>query len=505
MTNHLSPLRVIVIGAGMGGLSAALRLAHSGHHVTVLEKNARPGGKVNILERDGFRFDTGPTILTMPQEITRLFRDVGRDPNDYIELHQFEPIYRAHFRDGTVFHLHTDEKETLEEIRAISPKDVSRYANFMRRTDKIWQAIDGAIFDRLFMSWRDIFKPEVFLAGMKVDALTSMYRRVDGMFIDARIKQLFMFQAIYVGASPRQTPATYTVIPYLEQQQGVWFPKGGLYAIVEATVQEAQEQREDIRFNCPVRQIRVEQGRATGVDLADGQFLPADVVISNADLVHTYSDLVPKTARHKYTDRRLAGYDPSSSAFIMYVALDRQYPQLVHHNIYFGTDYNQEMREIFEEKRMPTDPSWYICAPTRTDPDLAPKGCEALYFLALAPALSPDSPDWEQEKYAMMEQMLDRAEREAGLSDIRQHIRWKECFTPKDFEVVFNGNRGSIFGLSAITAQTAFFRPPNRSEDVKALYLVGGSTQPGGGVPIVMIGGRLVAKLVEEDRRDGRF
>jgi phytoene desaturase len=497
--------RVVIIGAGMGGLSAALRLAHAGYHVTVVEKNARPGGKVNILERDGFRFDTGPTILTMPQEIRRLFSDLGRDPGEYVELHPFEPIYRAHFRDGSTFELHADERETLEEIRRLSPPDVANYERFMRRTERIWRAIDGALFDRLFHSWRDIFAPEVFFAGLQVDALQTMYRRVEGMFADPRIRQLFMFQAIYVGASPRQTPATYTVIPYLEQKQGVWFPKGGLYAIVEGAMRVAEELGVEVRCSAPVAAIRVEGGRATGVELESGEFLPADVVLSNADLVHTYGDLVPSEARKKYSDHKLASYDPSSSAFILYVAVDRAYPDLVHHNIYFSQDYDEEMRAIFEEKRMPGDGSWYICAPARTDPDLAPPGCEALYVLALAPALGPDSPNWETEKHAMAERLLDRMEREAGLTDIRQHIRWRECFTPRDFETVFNGNRGSIFGLSAITRQTAFFRPPNRSEDVRGLYLVGGSTQPGGGVPIVMIGGRLVANLIEEDLQRGRL
>ncbi|HEX8684013.1 MAG TPA: FAD-dependent oxidoreductase, partial [Ardenticatenaceae bacterium] len=203
-------VRVVIIGAGMGGLSAALRLAHAGHRVTVVEKNARPGGKVNLLERDGFRFDTGPTILTMPQEIRRLFSDLARDPDEYVELHPFEPIYRAHFRDGSTFELHADERETLEEIRRLSPADVANYERFMQRTERIWRAIDGALFDRLFHSWRDIFAPEVFFAGLQVDALQTMYRRVEGMFADPRIRQLFMFQAIYIGASPRQTPATYT-------------------------------------------------------------------------------------------------------------------------------------------------------------------------------------------------------------------------------------------------------------------------------------------------------
>lgn len=498
-----SPRRIVIIGAGLGGLSAALRLAHAGHRVTVVEKNARPGGKVGLLERDGFRFDTGPTILTMPDEIERLFRDLGRDPADYLSLHPFEPIYRAHFRDGTCFDLHREEAATLEEIRRLSPADVGAYERFMRRTERIWRAIDEVIFERLFLSWRDMLDPKVLRAGMQVDALRSMYDRVDGMFEDPRIKQLFMFQAIYVGAAPRRTPATYTVIPYLEQQQGVWFPKGGLYAIVEGVMRVVEEMGVEVRCNAPVAQVRVEHGRATGVELASGEFLPADGVISNADLVHTYGDLVPRSARHKYSDARLARYEPSSSAFILYLAVDRTYPHLVHHNIYFSADYDREMAEIFDEQRLPQDPSWYICAPTRTDPDLAPPGCEALYVLTLAPALGPASPDWEREKEALAEAMVDRMEREAGLTDIRQHLRWRECFTPQDFETVFNGNRGSIFGLSAITQQTAFFRPPNRSEDVRGLYLVGGSTQPGGGVPIVMLGGRLVARLVQDDLRQG--
>ena len=491
--------KIIIIGAGMGGLSAALHLAYAGHDVTIVEKNARPGGKVNIIERDGFRFDTGPTILTMSQEIRRLFSDVGRDPNDYIQLEQFDPIYRAHFRDGTVFHLYKNEADTLEEIRKISPSDVANYKRFMRHTDKVWQVIDKVVFDRLFLSWRDFFQWDMLLAGMKVDALRSMYHRVDRMFDDPRIKQLFMFQAIYVGASPKQTPATYTVIPYLEQQQGVWFPKGGLYALVEATMRVADELGVEVRCHAPVAQIRVEQGRATGVELENGEFLPADIVVSNADLVHTYRDLVPKSARKKYNDKKLASYDPSSSAFILYLAVDKEYPDLVHHNIYFGTDYDREMDEIFEQKRMPSDPSWYICAPTRTDPTLAPFGCEVLYVLTLAPALGPNSPDWQSAKQQLTENMLDRMEQQAGLTDIRQHIRWHECFTPQDFESVFNGNRGSIFGLSAITQQTALFRPPNRSEDVRNLYLVGGSTQPGGGVPIVILGGRLVARLIQKE------
>lgn len=498
--------RVVVIGAGLGGLTTALRLAHAGHQVTVVEKNDRPGGKVGLLERDGFRFDTGPTILTIPGEIRRLFTDLGRETEAYLTLRRFEPIYRAHFRDGTRFDLHTDEAATLEEIRRISPRDVDRYRAFMRRTARIWEQVDGVLFERLYQSWRDLLDPAVLRAGMQVDALRSMYRSVDRAFHDPRIKQLFMFQAIYVGASPRRTPATFTVIPFLEQRQGVWFPDGGLYAIVEAMVRLADELGVEIRCGSEVAAIRVQQGRATGVELTGGTWLPADLVVANSDLVHTYRDLVPADARRHYSDRRLDGYDPSSSAFIVYAAAGTQYPELVHHNIYFGADYDREMQAIFEEKRLPADPSWYICAPTRTDPALAPPGCDALYALQLAPYLTPDGPKWDRAATTLREgEMLARMEERAGLTGLRDTLRWSESFTPRDFAERFNGHHGSIFGLSAITRQSAFMRPPNRSQDVEGLYLVGGSTQPGGGVPMVMLGGRLLADLVASDLRAGRI
>lgn len=486
---------IVVIGAGMGGLSAAVRLQAAGHRVTVIEKNARPGGKVNVLEAGGFRFDTGPTILTLPGEIERLFQDVGRDMRDFLTLLRFEPIYRASFPDGAVFTLWPDEERTLEEIHALSPRDVDAYRAFMRNGRRLWEEIDGHFFNKLFLNWRDLLDWRTISAGRKMDALRSMYDAVDRRFHDPRLKQLFMFQATYVGASPRQIPATYAVIPYLETAQGVWFPKGGMYSMVEAVIRLAEAFGVEVRLNAPVAQIAVRDGRARGVHLADGTFLPADAVIANSDLVYTYRELIPASVRRKYTDVRLERFEPSSSAFIVYLGTDRTYPDLIHHNIYFTADYESEMHQIFVEKRPPTDPSWYICAPTRTDPDLAPPGHEALYVLTIAPHLTPGV-DWREWEPRYRELLLDRMARVAGLSDIRSRIVFERHWTPEDFATVFNGNAGSIFGLSARMNQTAFFRPPNRSADVEGLYFVGGSTQPGGGVPIVMISGRLVADLV---------
>ncbi|HYN89241.1 MAG TPA: phytoene desaturase family protein, partial [Ardenticatenaceae bacterium] len=270
---------IVVIGAGMGGLSAAVRLQAAGHRVTVVEKNARPGGKVNVIEADGFRFDTGPTILTMPGEIERLFRDVGRDMRDYLQLEQFEPVYRATFGDGSVFTLWPDQERTLEEIRALSPRDVDAYRAFLRKGAALWEQIDAHFFNKLFLGWRDVLDRDTMRAGRKMDALRSMYTAVDKQFHDPRIKQLFMFQAVYVGASPHQAPATYTVIPYLEMAQGVWFPRGGIYSLVEAVTRLATELGVEFRLSTPVERVLVENGAARGVALQGGSSLRADVVI----------------------------------------------------------------------------------------------------------------------------------------------------------------------------------------------------------------------------------
>jgi phytoene desaturase len=500
-TSGVEP-RAVVIGAGLGGLSTAVHLALAGHAVTVLEQRDEPGGKVRRLVAGGFHFDMGPTIMTMPFALDALFSAAGRDRRDYLELLRLDPYYRAHFPDGLVFELSDSMQDVLAQVRAMSPDDEPRYVAYLARAGRIWHEVERHFLDRLFHSWRDLLDPALLVAGFKMDALTSLSKRVARQIRDPRLRQLLTYQAIYVGASPDEVPATYALISYLEMAYGVWFPKGGMYAIAAAVARLCAELGVELRYGTGVERIVVESGRARGVRTTAGGELRADVVISNADLHHTYGTLLGDTPRPHMTDQQLAALEPSSSAFIVYAGVARTYPGLPHHTIVFSDDFARDLREVFTERRPLTDPSFYVCAPSVTDPDLAPPGTTALYLLAPAPYLSGDV-DWDALAPAYAERLLARAEA-FGLPGLRAATTFLRWYTPADFARDYHCHRGSIFGLSARADQTAFRRPPPRVRDVAGLYLVGGSTQPGGGVPMVVIGGKLVADTICRDRAQDR-
>jgi phytoene desaturase len=496
-------VRALVIGAGLGGLSAAIHLARAGCAVTVLEQRDAPGGKVRQLAEAGFRFDMGPTILTMPFALERLFAAAGRDLRDFLELVRLDPYYRAHFPDGTVFELSDSLAAVLAQVRALSPDDEPRYVAYLARAGRIWHEVERHFLGRLFHSWRDLLDPALLRAGFRMDALTTLSRRVARQIRDPRLRQLLTYQAIYVGASPDEVPATYALISYLELAYGVWFPKGGMYAIARAVERLCTEVGVTVRYDTEVSEIVVERGRARGVRTTVGEQLPADVVVSNADLHHTYGTLLRATPRRHMSDARLAALEPSSSAFIVYLGVRRTYPGLPHHTIVFSDDFARDLRELFVDKRPLREPSFYVCAPSVSDPELAPPGCTALYLLAPAPALTGDV-DWPGLAPRYAERLLERAEA-FGLPALRADAVVKRWYTPSDFARDYHGHRGSIFGLSARADQTAFRRPAPRARDVAGLYLVGGSTQPGGGVPMVVLGGALVAHTICRDREAGRW
>jgi len=490
--------RAVVIGAGLGGLATAIHLRLAGCDVRVLEQRDEPGGKVRQLREGGFGFDLGPTILTMPFVFEELFRAAGRSFAESVALEPLSPYYRARFADGTVFELSDSMRRVLAQIRRMSPDDEPRYVDFLARAGRIYRVVEEHFLTRLFDSWWDLLDPSLLRAGLRVDALTTLSRRVESQFRDPRIRQLTSYQAIYVGASPAEVPATYALIPYLETAQGVWFPRGGMFALAASIGRLAVELGVELCLGCGVERIEVVAGRARAVIDARGQRHPADVVVSNADLHYTYGRLLDGAPRRHMTEARLARLEPSSSAFILLLGVDRTYPGLVHHNVYFSDDFARDLRELFVEHAPLSEPSFYVCAPSATDPGLAPPGATAIYALAPAPYLA-HGVDWDALAESYADRLIDRMEA-SGLDGLRAAIRVKRWYTPADFERDYHCHRGSIFGLSARRDQTAFRRPAPRSRDVAGLYLVGGSTQPGGGVPMVVIGGKLVAEQILRDR-----
>lgn len=490
---------VVVIGAGLGGLSAAIRLANAGCAVTIVEGGERPGGKLGTLERGGFRFDTGPTIFTLPHLLEDLFRESGECLADHLELVPCEPAFRFAFRDGVELRLGTDLRRNVAQIAALEPRDVAGFLAFLARSERIYDELMAYFFRRSFNGPRQMFTPRVARAGLTLDVIRSLDGRMRRYFRDPHLRHIMTFKSIYVGTPPTQVPAAYAAIPYLEFVYGVWFARGGrgLHAIAEELAALAVRRGVAIRYSAPVKEIAVGRDGARGVILADDEFIPADAVVSNADLVHTYRDLVHPRWRRRYTDARLARYEPSSSAFILYLGVDRVYPGLEHHNVFFPADYAGEMARIFGEKRPPADPTIYIGDFARTDPALAPPGSSALYVLAPVPHITPAF-DWAREGDAYRDLLIARV-RDLGLADLAERIVVEERWTPLDFAERHHNNLGSIFGLSGKWSQSTFFHPPNRSEEVRGLYFAGGSAQPGGGIPLVLLSGEITAELVLED------
>jgi phytoene desaturase len=494
---------VVVIGAGLGGLAAAIRLANAGCAVTVVETHERPGGKLGTLERGGFRFDTGPTIFTLPGLLADLFADSGERLADHLDLVPVEPAFRFSFRDGVELRLGADLRELTAQLTALDPRDVAGFLAFLARSSRIYDELMTYFFRRSFGGPREMFAPRVARAGLALDVTRSLEARMRGYFRDPHLRHIMTFKSIYVGTPPHQVPAAYAAIPYLEFIYGVWFARGGrgLHAIAEELAALAERRGVTIRYRAPVKEIAVgadgARGRARGVILADDEFIPADAVVSNADLTHTYGELIAPRWRRKYTAARLARYEPSSSAFILYLGVDRAYERLEHHNVFFPEDYAGEMRRIFVEKRPPADPTIYIGDFARSDPALAPPGQSALYVLAPVPHITPAF-DWAREADAYRDLIIGKV-KGLGLPDIEERIVVEERWTPLDFAARHHNNRGSIFGLSGKWSQSTFFHPPNRSEEVRGLYLVGGSAQPGGGIPLVLLSGEITAGLVAED------
>jgi phytoene desaturase len=486
-------MRIVVIGAGFGGLSAAIRLQAQGHEVVVVEKRDLAGGRAYVFRQDGFVFDAGPTIITAPAMIDELFSLAGRRTAEAVRLVPLDPFYNVRFEDGSVFRYTGDHGRLRAEVDRFEPSDVAGYETFSTAAQRVFDCAFPLV-DRPFTTVTDMLRVLPELVRLRADrSVADLARR---HFQDDRLRQVFSFHPLLIGGNPFQSSSIYALIHILEKRWGVWFAMGGTGALVEALVRLFRDLGGEMRLEAEAREIEIEptSGRARAVHLAGGERLAADAVVSNADVAFTYRRLVPASARRVNSDRRLARLRYSMSLFVIYFGTDVRYEDIAHHEILMGPRYEGLLGDIFRRRHLAADFSLYLHRPTATDPSLAPPGCDSWYVLSPVPHLGGPT-DWAQAAAPYRDAIVRYLE-ERYLPELSRHIVTEHRVDPRYFRDSLNSYLGSAFSVEPILTQSAWFRPHNQSEDVPNLYLVGAGTHPGAGVPGVLSSGKIVADMI---------
>lgn len=490
-------MKFAVIGAGIGGLAISCLLAHDGHTVDVFEKNAEAGGKMSERIIDGFRFDTGPSLFTLPAVLEELFENCGHNIDDYLDIVPLEPLCRYFYPNGTVFDCYSDLPKTLDEIKKFAPDDRQAYTDFLFYSADLYRRTAPAFLFNPLNNWKDVTGLNL-LDLSRIDALNTVSSKVDEMVKSPELRQFFKRFATYNGSSPFKAPATLNVIPHIELTLGGYYVKGGLYRIAETLLKMAGELDVRLHFETEVVQISVQNGKAEGVQLkGNGEIKPYDGVISNSDATETYSRLLDDHSLSERKRTKIRKSEPSSSGFVILAGIDRKYPQIGHHNIFFGMDYEKEFQQVFDEHRLPDDPTIYLSNTSFSDPDHAPdRGSN--YFILINAPFNDGSINWDKKKGPYAHHILARLEAH-GLDGLSKAIKVLEITTPEDFEKRYRSYKGAIYGTSSNNRLAAFARPRNKSPYVNGLYLVGGSTHPGGGIPLVLLSARHAYKMIRRD------
>jgi len=492
----------LVIGAGIGGIAAAARLAKNGYQVTVLEKNAQPGGRCGRLDRDGHCFDIGPTLYLMPELYAQTFTDLGERIEDHLELLRVDPTYTLHFHDGVKLSLSSDLNAMKPQLEAIEPGSFEAYLQYLCEGHRHYNLTLENFGSRDFRTLSEFANPNNFLALLKIKGLTKHYHHIGKYFSDPRLKAAFTFQNMYMGLSPYKAPATYSLLQYSEFADGVWFPRGGMYRIIEALVNIAQGWGAQFQYKAPVGKIDLGNNKVTGVTLADGRQLRADILIANADLPYVYRQLLPGSR----TGKRIARKQHTCSTITFFWGMDERIHQLGAHNLFFGDDYRLCFDDVIGNRSLPDDPMIYIHAPTRIDPCLAPVGGDTLEVVVPVGHIQNNaSQDWGALKKKARACALQRLEG-IGVRNLERKIKFEETYTPQVWQNLFNLARGSTHGLDHNLMQMAYFRPRAQHARYRNLYFVGASTHPGTGLPAVLISARhATERILHAERGATRF
>jgi len=485
---------VIVIGAGIGGITAAIHLAKQGLQVTVLEKNSRPGGRCDRLIQDGHHFDTGPTLLVMPLLYEAEFAALGTSMHEMLDLQRVDPTYHLVFDDASQLALTSDMKNLQEQLEQFEPGSFQGLLRYLDEGHRHYHLGIEKLVQPDFRKASDFFKLSNLPLVQQVKPLVKHYANMSTYFDDPRLKAAFTFQDVYMGLSPFEAPATFSMMPYTELAHGVWYPKGGMYQVVEALMSLAQEAGVQFQFNTTVDRIELNGRGARGI-VAEDQHMSADAVLANADLPYVYQNLLPQDGQAKKLDRKRY----SCSVISFFWGVDKPYPALNPHTLFLANNYRENFDSIIQDLNLPANPSLYIHAPARLDPSMAPTGQDTLIGIVPVGHMSENGEqDWADLRDKAREHVFRRL-RTLGITDLEEHIKFEVNFTPLSWRKRYNLVKGSTHGLCHNLSQLGYFRPDNRHSTYHNLYFTGASTRPGTGMPTAMVSGRQSAQRILDD------
>ena len=488
----------VIIGAGLGGMSAAIMLAKAGLEVTVLEKNERLGGKLNLLETQGFRFDLGPSIFTLPQVFRPLFETGGRTLEDFVTLRRVDPQWRNFFEDGTVIDLWEKTENMRAELAKLrdGAEAFEDYARFRAYARAQYHVIERGYLREGLDSFWELVRFYGLRGGREIDWSSSMSGAIRKRVRNPYLRDILAYFIKYVGSSARDSPGFMNLMPNIQFEFGLWYLEGGMYQLARAFERRLDELGVHVCLRTRVTRIERTGGRATGVTLLDraGQerTLAADYVISNMEVVPAAEELLRQTPRQL---KKLRRFEPSCSGIVVHLGLNRVYPQLAHHNFFYSRRQDHHFDRVFRQKKLPDDPTIYLVAPTRTDSTQAPPGCDNIKILPHVPYINDKNPYTYDDCIALKELCLTKLER-MGLTDLRKHIIVEDFWTPFDIQKRYGSNRGSIYGVVCDRRKNFAFKAPKRSPAYANLFFVGGSVNPGGGMPMVSLSGQQVARMI---------
>lgn len=483
----------IIIGAGIGGITTSIFLAQHGYKVKVLEKNAYPGGRCGKIVKDGHRFDIGATLLMMPDVYEKIYRTIGRNMHQELDLIRMDPIYKIKFHEGQEMLFSSDLAKLQQQLEAVEPGSYRQFLKYMEESYHSYKLSMKHIIGRNYFHFLQFFNLKNLLLLFKLKAFNNHYHHAGKYFKSDILKLVFTFQNIYVGQDPFHASAIFSMLPFLELTDGVWFPKGGMYQVIQNLLDISKGHGVELILNQPVASINVNGKAAKGVKLQSGENIAADIIVANADLPYAYQELLPDKSISKSINK----LHYTCSAFMFHWGVKKVYPQIEQHNVYVSPDYKDNIDKIFHDKVMPDEPSFYLHSPARSDSTSAPDGQDSIS--AIVPVGHIDKnvkQDWKALKEKARKAVLRRLKKE-GLEDFEEQIKFEICYTPNTWKSLFNLSRGATFGsLSHNLLQMGYMRPSNQHKKYRNLFFVGGSTHPGNGLPMALLSAKLTSEKI---------